>query len=347
MAAHDALTGLINRREFERRLDDALNATHEGVQHVLCYLDIDRFKVVNDECGHKFGDTLLREVAALINGAVPESSVVARLGGDEFGVLLTDCPLNKARQITDDLVRAIADLRFVWLDKTFSIAAWIGLVEVTAKSTSIDDLLHAADSACYIARNLGGHVHVYTVRDEADARRRGEIQWLQVLQTALKEDRFELVAQPIAHASIQQEGRPRLEILLRLKDEKGVSIAPAEFMRAAERYRLMSQLDRWVVQTSLTLLARGAIRGATDCRLCIHLSGQTLGDTSFPEFVVNCINRTSVAPSRICFLVTEYSRSTGSELARQAVEEFQKHGFEVQVLDPIDRARPVGTPDED
>lgn len=218
---------------------------------------------------------------------------------------------------------------------------------MTAGSTSIDDLLHAADSACYIAKNLGGHVHVYTVRDEADARRRGEIQWLQVLQTALKEDRFELVAQPIAHASVQQEGGRDLQILLRLKDEKGVSIAPAEFMRAAERYRLMSQLDRWVVQTSLTLLARGAIRGATDCRLCIHLSGQTLGDTSFPEFVVNCINRTGVAPSRICFLVTEYSRSTESELARHAVEEFQKHGFEVQVFDPIDRAHPVGVPDED
>ncbi len=318
-ASRDGMTGLINRREFERRLEEALEATSGGARHVLCYLDLDRFKAVNDECGHMVGDTMLREVATLIKDAVRDSDVVGRLGGDEFGVLLTGCPLEKARQIADDAVRAVADHRFVWNDKIFSIGVSIGLVEVTVESTSIDDLLHAADSACYVAKNQGGHVHVYSARDEADARRRGEILWLQLLQFALKESRFELVAQPIVHASAHQQGGPGLEILLRLKDEKGVSIAPAEFMRAAERYRLMPQVDRWVVQTSLTLLARGAIRLAPDRSLCINLSGQTLGDSAFLEFVVDCLDRTGVAPSRICFEVTENAVISNIDHARRFI----------------------------
>jgi diguanylate cyclase (GGDEF)-like protein/PAS domain S-box-containing protein len=318
-ASRDAMTGLINRREFERRLEEALEATRGGARHVLCYLDLDRFKAVNDECGHMVGDTMLREVATLIKDAVRDSDVVGRLGGDEFGILLTGCPLEKARQIADDAVRAVADHRFVWNDKIFSIGVSIGLVEVTVESTSIDDLLHAADSACYVAKNQGGHVHVYSVRDEADARRRGEILWLQLLQTALKEDRFELVAQPIVHASAHQEGGPGLEILLRLKDDKGASIAPAEFMRAAERYRLMPHVDRWVVQTSLTLLARGAIRLSPERSLCINLSGQTLGDSAFLEFVVDCLDRTGVAPSRVCFEVTENAVISNIEHARRFI----------------------------
>ncbi len=319
-ASHDALTGLVNRREFERRLEEALEATRGGARHVLCYLDLDRFKAVNDECGHVAGDSMLREVAALIKDAVRDSDTVGRLGGDEFAILLAGCPLEKARQIADDVVRAVNDHRFVWKDKIFGIGVSVGLVEMTVESTSIEDLLHAADSSCYVAKNQGGHVHVYSARDEADARQRGEILWLQLLQSALKDDRFELHAQPIMHASADsQEGGPGLEILLRLKDDKGVSIAPAEFMRAAERYRLMPHVDRWVVQTSLTLLARGAIRLASDRSLCINLSGQTLGDGAFLEFVVDCLDRTGIAPNRICFEVTENSVITNIEHARRFI----------------------------
>ncbi|MGB7739784.1 MAG: EAL domain-containing protein, partial [Steroidobacteraceae bacterium] len=319
-ASHDALTGLVNRREFERRLEEALEATRGGARHVLCYLDLDRFKAVNDECGHVAGDSMLREVAALIKDAVRDSDTVGRLGGDEFAILLAGCPLEKARQIADDVVRAVNDHRFVWKDKIFGIGVSVGLVEMTVESTSIEDLLHAADSSCYVAKNQGGHVHVYSARDEADARQRGEILWLQLLQSALKDDRFELHAQPIMHASADaQAGGPGLEILLRLKDDSGVSIAPAEFMRAAERYRLMPHVDRWVVQTSLTLLARGAIRLAPDRSLCINLSGQTLGDSAFLEFVVECLDRTGVAPSRVCFEVTENSVITNIEHARRFI----------------------------
>jgi diguanylate cyclase (GGDEF)-like protein len=319
-ASHDALTGLVNRREFERRLEEALEATRGGARHVLCYLDLDRFKAVNDECGHVAGDSMLREVAALIKDAVRDSDTVGRLGGDEFGILLAGCPLEKARQIADDVVRAVNDHRFVWKDKIFNVGVSVGLVEVTGESTSIEDLLHAADSACYVAKNQGGRVHVYSARDEAAARQRGEILWLQLLQSALKENRFELHAQPIVQVNTQsQEGGPGLEILLRLRDDKGVSVPPSEFMRAAERYRLMPHVDRWVVQTSLTALARGAVRLPHDRSLCINLSGQTLGDAGFLEFVVDCLDRTAVAPERVCFEVTETSVITNIEHARRFI----------------------------
>jgi diguanylate cyclase (GGDEF)-like protein/PAS domain S-box-containing protein len=318
-ASHDPLTGLVNRREFERRLEEAIEAAHGGGRHVLCYLDLDRFKAVNDECGHVAGDGMLREVAGIIKEAVRDSDTVGRLGGDEFGILLAGCPLEKARQIADDAVRAVNDHRFVWKDKIFSVGVSVGLVEVAHESTSIEDLISAADSACYVAKNQGTHVHVYSAKDEAAARQRGEIVWLQLLQSALKENRFELHAQPIVATEGTAPGGPGLEVLLRLKDDQGVPVAPAEFMRAAERYRLMPMIDRWVVQTALTALGRGAVRLAPGRSLCINLSFQTLGDAGFLEFVVDMLDRTSVAPERLCFEVTENSVITNIEHARRFI----------------------------
>jgi len=333
-ASHDALTGLVNRREFERRLQEALESAHGAAQrHVLCYLDLDRFKAVNDECGHTAGDNMLREVAALIKDAVRDSDTVGRLGGDEFGILLVGCPLEKARQIADDVVRAVADYRFVWKDKIFNIGVSVGLVEISRESGSIEDLIGAADSACYVAKQQGGHVHVYSARDEAAARSRGEIHWLQQLQSALKDGRFELHAQTIAPVDGQPASGPGLEILLRLKDESGVSVAPGEFMKAAERYRLMPHVDRWVVQTALAALGRGAVKLPSGRSMCINLSGQTLGDSAFLEFVVDCLDRTGVAPDRICFEVTENSVITNIEHARRFIGVLHGMGCEFALDD--------------
>jgi diguanylate cyclase (GGDEF)-like protein/PAS domain S-box-containing protein len=320
-ASHDALTGLVNRREFERRLEEALESAHANVaRHVLCYLDLDRFKVVNDSCGHMAGDSMLREVAALIKETVRDSDTVGRLGGDEFGLLLVGCPLDKARQIADDVVRKVSDYRFVWKDKIFNIGVSVGLIEISRESGSPEELMSAADSACYVAKKQGNHVHVYSARDEAVARHRGEIQWLQRLQTALKEDRFELMAQPIVSTAPSVPHGPALEVLLRLQDE-GVpgGISPAEFLRAAERYRLMSDVDRWVVQTALTALGRGGIKLPSHRSIAINLSGQTLGDPQFLEFVVDCLDRTGVSPTQLCFEVTENSVITNIEHAQRFI----------------------------
>jgi diguanylate cyclase (GGDEF)-like protein len=319
-ASHDALTGLVNRREFERRLQESLEEAHTGgARHVLCYLDLDRFKSVNDECGHNAGDGLLREVAGLIKDAVRDSDTVGRLGGDEFGILLAGCPLEKARQIADDVVRTVGEFRFVWKDKIFNIGVSVGLVEISRESGSLEDLLGAADSACYVAKRQGGHVHVYSARDEAAARGRGEIQWLQRLQTALRDGRFELHAQPIVAVDETATRGPGLEVLLRLRDDDGGFVTPSEFMAAAERYRLMPHVDRWVVQTALAAFARGVLRLPAGRSLCINLSGQTLGDGSFLEFVVECLDRTGVSPDRVCFEVTENSVITNIEHARRFI----------------------------
>lgn len=319
-ASHDALTGLVNRREFERRLEEALQTAHtHEAKHVLCYLDLDRFKAVNDTCGHMAGDGMLREVAALIKETVRDSDTVGRLGGDEFGLLLVGCPLDKARQIADDVVRKISDYRFVWKDKIFNIGVSVGLIEISRESGAPDEVMSAADSACYVAKKQGNHVHVYSARDEAVARHRGEIQWLQRLQSALKENRFELMAQPII-ASVSTESGPALEVLLRLQDDKVPGgISPAEFLRAAERYRLMSDVDRWVVQTALTALGRGGIRLPSTRSLSVNLSGQTLGDPQFLEFVVDVLDRTGVSPEQLCFEVTENSVITNIEHAQRFI----------------------------
>jgi diguanylate cyclase (GGDEF)-like protein/PAS domain S-box-containing protein len=319
-ASHDALTGLVNRREFERRLEEALATAHTNeARHVLCYLDLDRFKAVNDTCGHMAGDGMLREVAALIKETVRDSDTVGRLGGDEFGLLLVGCPLEKARQIADDVVRKISDYRFVWKDKIFNIGISVGLIEISRESGAPDEVMSAADSACYVAKKHGNHVHVYSARDEAVARHRGEIQWLQRLQSALKDNRFELMSQPIIASNSGSSG-PALEVLLRLQDDSVPGgISPAEFLRAAERYRLMSDVDRWVVQTSLTALGRGGIRLPPSRSLSINLSGQTLGDPQFLEYVVDVLDRTGVTPSQLCFEVTENSVITNIEHAQRFI----------------------------
>jgi diguanylate cyclase (GGDEF)-like protein/PAS domain S-box-containing protein len=308
-ASHDPLTGLANRREFERRLDDAIGSARSGATaHVLCYLDLDRFKVVNDTCGHMAGDNLLREVAGLIRGQVRDSDSVARVGGDEFGMLLVGCPLEKARQIADDVCAAIREYRFVWRDRIFTVGVSIGLVEVGHESGSMEELLGAADSACYVAKQKGrGRVHVYSSRDEAVARQRGEIIWLQRIQNALKEDQFELFIQPIVSVVGRVETGPAYEVLLRMRGDDDEAISPASFMQAAERYHLMPNVDRWVLQATLSAISNGALK-LPDSRSCtINLSGQTLGDPQFLDFVVDCLDRSGIMPGQVCFEVRESS----------------------------------------
>jgi diguanylate cyclase (GGDEF)-like protein/PAS domain S-box-containing protein len=325
-ASHDALTGLVNRREFERRLQEVIDlARASATHHVLCYLDLDRFKTVNDTSGHLAGDSLLREVAALIKDAVRDSDTVGRLGGDEFGLVLTGCPLEKATQIAEDVVRKLNDYRFVWKDKIFTIGISVGLVEISRESGTMEEILSAADSACYVAKRQNGHpgnhVHVYSARDEAVARQRGEIQWLQRLQVALKEHQFELLAQPIvAVLPNANDHGPALEVFIRLRDDHvPEGIPPAEFLRAAERYRLMVDVDRWVVQTALTALGRGGIRLPEGRSLAINLSGQTLADSGFLEFVVECLDHSGVLPQQLCFEVTENAVITNIDQAKRFI----------------------------
>jgi diguanylate cyclase (GGDEF)-like protein/PAS domain S-box-containing protein len=335
-ASHDALTGLVNRREFERRLQEAMDSAQTGdIGHALCYLDLDRFKVVNDTCGHTAGDNMLREIASLLKEKLRDSDTVGRIGGDEFALLLVGCPLEKARQIADDVVRSVSDYRFVWKDKIFNVGVSIGLLEIGRDSGAIEDIMNSADSACYVAKKQGGlHVHVYSAREEASARHSGEIQWLQKLQGALRDNKFELYYQPIVHARAGGVSGPALEVFVRLEGENGQPAAPpADFMRAAERYRLMPHVDRWVVQAVLSALGRGGLKLPPGRSVAINIAGQTLGDAEFLEFVVECFDHTGASPSDICFEVTESSVVANLDHAQRFIAVLHGMGCEFALDD--------------
>ncbi|MDH3616158.1 MAG: EAL domain-containing protein [Gammaproteobacteria bacterium] len=334
-ATHDPLTGLINRREFERRLDEAMDSAHaEEAVHIVFYMDLDRFKAVNDSCGHLAGDNMLREVAALIKEQVRESDFVGRLGGDEFGALLMGCPIEKSRQIAMDICNAVAGYRFVWKDKIFNIGISIGLVEISHVSGTLQDVMSAADSACYMAKQQGrGQVHVYSARDEAVARERGDIQWLRQLQTALHEDRFELALQPIIAMSGRADSGPSVEVLIRLNDGQGRPTNSAEFLRPAERYHMMPQIDRWVINASLAAISSGEIKLPAHRSCAINLSSQTLGDEAFLDFVVGALDRSGVVPSSICFEVTEAAILSNIQHAQRFIEVLHGIGCEFSLDD--------------
>ena len=334
-ATHDPLTGLINRREFERRLDEAMDTAHaEEAVHMLFYMDLDRFKAVNDSCGHMAGDNMLREVAALIKDQVRDSDFVGRLGGDEFGALLIGCPIEKARQIATDICNAVADYRFVWKDKIFNIGISVGLVEISHASGTLQDVMSAADSACYMAKQQGrGQVHVYSARDEAVARERGDIQWLRQLQDALHEDSFQLATQSIIATQGRAESGPSVEVLIRLDDGLGRASGSAEFLRPAERYQMMPQIDRWVINATLAAINSGEIKLAANRSCAINLSGQTLGDESFLGFVVDALDRSGVPPSSICFEVTEAAILSNVQHAQRFIEVLHGIGCEFSLDD--------------
>lgn len=334
-ATHDPMTGLVNRREFERRLDEAMDSAHsEEAVHMLFYMDLDRFKAVNDSCGHLAGDNMLREVASLIKDQVRDSDFVGRLGGDEFGALLIGCPIEKARQIAMDICNAIADYRFVWKDKIFNIGISIGLVEISHVSGTVQDLMSAADSACYVAKQEGrGRVHIYSARDEAIARERGDIQWLRELQSALHEDGFELAVQPIIAMTSGADSGPALEILIRLPDGRSRAPDTADFLRPAERYQLMPQIDRWVVNATLSAISGGELKLAGQRSCAINLSGQTIADEAFLGFVVEALDRTGVSPSSICFEVTEKAILANIQQAQRFIEVLHGIGCEFSLDD--------------
>ncbi len=320
-ASHDALTGLTNRREFERRVGELVEVSHdENTTHVICYMDLDRFKAVNDTSGHAAGDNMLRQIANLIREKVRDSDMVARLGGDEFGMLLKGCPLDKARQIADDVCSAVRDYRFFWRDQAFSVGVSIGLVEIGHESGNTEDVIAAADSACYVAKQQGrSQVHVYSAKDEAVARHKGEIAWLQQLQHALKNDGFLVYSQPIVAMDTRKTGGLGIEILLRMRDHRGAIVTPKEFMQAAQRYNLMPAIDRWVVLNTLTALGGDALPLEPGRRCTINLSGQTLSDGQFLEYVVECMDECNVLPERICFEVKESSVITNMSQAQRFI----------------------------
>ncbi len=305
-ARHDALTGLLNRREFELHLNQALESAHsEGKHHAVCYMDLDQLKVVNDTCGHVAGDELLKQLSARLQKHIRENDILARFGGDEFTVLLQGCPPDKAYEIAEALRSATNESRFVWEDKSFEMSMSIGLVPITADSGSAVDIMAAADSACYVAKDHGrNRVHVYRRDDSALAERHSEMQWVGRLQKALEENSFYLYYQTILPLNANVSPGARYEILLRMKSGDGDLVPPNAFIPAAERYNLMPAVDRWVIRHALQALsAQNPGHALHTCAL--NLSGQSLCDDRFLDFVIDEVSQAGITPGQICFEITE------------------------------------------
>jgi len=323
-AGHDALTGLINRREFDNRLHAALLSAQRGEgSYALLYIDLDQFKVVNDTCGHQAGDRLLRDVTGLLQSRVRASDTIARLGGDEFGVLLEGCTLEQACRIAEAARQAIRDFRFNWGSSTMSVGASIGIVEICAETENVAHVMSAADIACYAAKDAGrNRIHVYQADGVSDRHR--EMKWVARVTRAADDNRLELFFQPIV--SLGSPGsRGFHELTVRLRDEGGELVPPSELIPAAERYNVMSVLDRWVVGQAMTRLVERQRRGHPLPLLAVKLSGTSVSEQSFVDFVLHGLGDPAIAAA-LCFEITETAAVNSVSNARYLMGELRRRG---------------------
>ncbi|HEX5638398.1 MAG TPA: EAL domain-containing protein, partial [Burkholderiaceae bacterium] len=305
-ASHDILTGLVNRREFEARLERSLrSAKARETQYALCHLDVDQFKIINDTCGHSAGDALLGQVGALLKTKIRWRDTLARLGGDEFGVLLESCSLDDALVMAEQLRETMRNYKFVWEERTFRLGCSIGVVPITGDSEDVATVLSSADSACQAAKE-GGRNRVFSFQDnDIDLmRRRREMQWAARINNALEESRFELFRMTIQPLQKAEPGA-HYELLLRMRDETGKIVSPDNFINAAERYGITPQIDRWVVEHALRWLVSEADERERLALCSINLSGQSLGDADFLPFVQKLLKNSGIDGTKICFEITE------------------------------------------
>ncbi|MFO7604623.1 MAG: EAL domain-containing protein [Gammaproteobacteria bacterium] len=325
-ATHDDLTGLINRREFESCLNEALVETREHqTQHALCYIDLDQFKIINDTCGHQAGDELLRQLTNRIKEKVRKGDIFARLGGDEFGIILSNCPMDKAEQIATAIKNSVQTFEYTWHGHSFNTGTSIGLVPITGDTTSINELMMKADSACYIAKDNGrNRVHVYQPNDEDIIKRAGDMQWLQTIKHSLEHNKFVLYRQEIRPIRADSGLPTHHEILVRMLDSNNKVIAPGVFIPAAELYQLMNNIDRWVICNTFANLQKHHL--GNDVLFNINISGQSVCDPSFLDFLLEQFETYRVSPHLITFEITETAAMSNMSRAITFIETIKDMG---------------------
>lgn len=332
-ASHDALTGLVNRREFEVRLHNVLDsARSEHKTHVLCYLDLDQFKIINDTCGHAAGDELLVQVSNTLKNVVRTSDTLARLGGDEFGAILEGCSLDMATTIAEKMRENIADLRFSWANKQFEIGVSIGIVPITPTSGNLADLFTAADSACYEAKSQGrNRVHVFDPNDVNIQRRQGETHLVHHITDALEKNRFVLYGQPIMVVSDQNKN-DRYEVLVRMMGEHGNLILPNAFVPAAERYNLMPQIDKFVIEQVGNLMRQLADQNR-QVHFSVNISGQSLCEENFTQFLLAFLAQEGIDPTLLTWEITETATVANLTKATHFITALKQQGCKVALDD--------------
>jgi len=326
-ASHDILTGLVNRAEFEKRLERALkSAKAREASYALCYLDLDQFKIVNDSCGHSAGDALLGQLGALLKSKIRWRDTLARLGGDEFGVLLESCNLDEAMKTAEILRVAIGEFKFMWDDRGFRLGVSIGVVPISADSEDVASVLTAADSACAAAKDAGrNRILSYQENDIELMRRRREMQWAARIKNALEDDRFELFRQTILPLQKEEPGA-HYEILLRMRDETGGIVKPGLFIAAAERYNITPSIDRWVITNAFRWLVSEADERERLALCSINLSGQSLGDDKFLPFVIDQFQMSGLDATKICFEITETAAIASFSQANRFINALKELG---------------------
>ena len=342
-ASHDALTGLIDRRDFERRLGELIESARTGnVQHALAYMNLDNLRAVNDTCGHAAGDELLRQLATVMQASARGSDTLARLGGDEFGVLLEACPLDQAVRIANGLREAIRDFHFIWQDKAFGVSVSIGLVAIDAASVNVSSVLATADATCREAKSKGrDRVLVCHPQDGSPGTQSSEMQMVSQINRAFDLGNFRLYRQKVVALSADDADAPHYEILVRMVDGAGNLIPPGGFMPAAERYNLLTSIERWVIGSLVEFLHRQCESGAiphdqgmlTDAFYAVNLSGVSINDSSFIDFLRELLTRFSLPRGLLCIEVTETTAISNLTKAAQLMRELKTMGCRIALDD--------------
>ncbi|MDX1433024.1 MAG: EAL domain-containing protein, partial [Gammaproteobacteria bacterium] len=326
--SHDPLTGLINRREFENRLATArANAAGGRRRHAICYLDLDHLDMVNDTCGHRAGDAVLRQVAARLQTLVRGTDVLARMGGDQFAALLTDCAPENALTVAENLREAVRGLRFPWEDHVFEVSTSIGVAALDSASEHFSDALSAAHAACLVAREDGGdRVRSYQPDDLAAGHHHHLARWMQKVREAVESSRFQLLVQDIVPLDGSAARERHGELLVRMLDEHGDLVAPHTFLSAAERYNLMPRVDRWVIHNTFSALENGADTLAALDLCSVNLSGQSLSDPELLADVTRLLDAADFSPERLCFEITETAVVENFDVAREFIDALKRRG---------------------
>jgi len=326
-ASHDALTGLVNRSEFDVIIEHAVNTTKtDQIEYTLCYLDLDQFKVVNDTCGHLAGDELLRQLGDILRQQIRKGDVLARLGGDEFGILMSRCSINEAFIACEKLRNVVRDFQFAWEDKSFSVGVSIGLSLISEMSGNAVDVLKEADAACYAAKENGrNRVHAFKPDDEELAIRQGEMQWVEKIQHGIEQDKFVLYGQVIAPILEVGDGL-HFETLVRYVDEDGRTIPPGAFLPAAERYNMAVALDKWVIGHLFKWLSDNPYFLGKLSKCSVNLSGLSMSDESMLNFITEVFERYEIPTHKICFEITETAAIGNLTYATKFINQLRSQG---------------------
>ncbi|MDB4222703.1 EAL domain-containing protein [Granulosicoccus sp.] len=338
-ANHDALTGCTNRHYFESILTALVDdLPGSDTQHALCYMDLDQFKVINDTCGHAAGDQLLIDLTTNLNLIVSENDILSRLGGDEFGLIMKDVDEEEVAQRTQNIYDFFQNYVFHYDSKSFAVRASIGVVHIDDSCDNLKDVLASADIACYAAKDAGRNtVFVYSNTDDAIAERSKELSWLPRLRQAIENDEFRLLVQAVASVEelCNKGDNPieHYEFLIRLQNPDGSLSTPWQFIQAAERYDLMTEIDRWVIRNAFRMVAdlKGGV--CTDCSFSINLSGQSAADRTLKDFIQEQLEYYAVDPSKIWFEVTETAAISNFSVAVDLINSIRSLGSLVALDD--------------